>query len=247
MRRALLAGTVGAMLCHPAAADLPVIDIANIAKWGQQAQQMEQTIQQQMATVASLTDVPREIIGGFQDLLSDGVRNPLADIGQTLQSLRSGNLAGMAGTACGQATQVLGQTQYGAPVGNDFTAVSMRASAARTAGVMACAETMMQSTQSRIGRMGELLDALMGAHTITQLTGINGRIQQEHQTIAAQQLQFQTVAMQAMIMRQQQDDQIQQKMRRDSEQRARDTSSGGSGAVQPQALPAPIPFRAPGA
>jgi hypothetical protein len=122
----------------------------------------------------------------------------------------------------------------------------LRTSATRTAGVMACAQTMMEATQSRIARMAGLLDALKGSNDITQLTAVSGRIQQEHQTIAAQQLQFQTVALQAMIMRQQQDDQVAQKMRRDAEQRYQDTSPGTVGGDPAQALPAPVPFSAGG-
>lgn len=237
--RSVLAGAaMVALTLVPARADEPVIDVSALLKWVQQAAQMQSQLQQMIAEVHAVTDVPENLVSMVQGLLESAVQNPLGEIEQNLQVLMKGQGAG----SCGNSQQYVTQNQYAAGTGTDFTAQWLNQSANRNAGIQACTQQMITATQTRLTQMPQLLNELQGATDITQVAAISGRIQYESATIQSQQQQAmlvaQTAAMQSMMAQ----DQINQKQRSDAQELFNATAPGATSGAVPNVTPAPNLF-----
>jgi hypothetical protein len=233
MRYLLIAGTLMGSLCHPAWADMPVIDAAAIFRWGQQAKQMQEQLVQAENTVHSLTNVPQNLVGQVEGLLQGAVRNPLGNITQNIGVMLNGRGTG----TCAGAQDYLAQSQYEGATGGDFTAQWLNQSANRNAGLQACTQQMMSATQARLDEMPALLDEVQSAQSVTEVDAANARISQEIATINAQQQQAMLMAQTAMLQRMTMDDQAMQKQRADAAEMINATSAGNASEV-----PAPTPF-----
>jgi len=234
MKRILLAAAAAfalevAVMPAPKAA-MPVIDIDSLAQMWKQVQQMQQMLQFTQQQLQTLRNVPQQLMGQAQGLLSLGVSNPLQDIMGNLQSLMNGTGTGH----CTGSSQLLDVNQYAeaTPLDTggqmDFAGATMNGTAARDAGLMACTNQMMEATQQRLQQMPELLSMLQSCTDITCEQGISGRIQYEQAMIQAQTQQAILMGQNAQQQRWNAQDQILQKRRADAQQLIE--LSGGTGA-----------------
>jgi predicted esterase YcpF (UPF0227 family) len=201
---------------------VPVIDVAALLRWAQQAAQMTQAVTQLETTVRSLTNVPQNLQQEVTGLLNSAVQNPLGNITQNLNVLMAGSGTG----TCGGAQAVLTQNQYGTATGGDYLGQQMNQNANRNAGLMACTQQMLAATQSRLAQMPQLLAELQSSTDVTSATVNAARIQQETATIAAQQQQAMLVAQSAYLQHQMSEEQLYQKQRADAQEVIQATSTG---------------------
>lgn len=214
-RLPLAAVLAAAVLIAPAArAEIAVIDMSALARWGTQLQDMERQYQNLQYQLHALTNVPQNLVSMVQGLLNNGVRNPLGMIGGNLQAMMRGETTG----SCYGAQDFLTGNSYAAAQGNDFMARWINNSAARNAGLQACTQQMFTSVQDRLNELPGLLTELQNAQDVTQINAISARIQQENQTIAAQQQQVLLMAQMTATQRAMAEDQIVQKQRSDAEE-----------------------------
>lgn len=237
--RIVLPATIAAcLLAVPVRADLPVIDGSALLRWATQLQDMERQYQNLQYQLHALTDVPQNLVGMVQGLLNNGVRNPLGEIGINLQ----GMLRGQATGSCYGSQDYLAGNGYAAAQGTDFMARWINNAAVRNAGLQACTQQMFTGVQQRLTEIPALLDELQGAHDVTQINALQARIEQENQTLVAQQQQTLLMAQMAATQRAMAEDQILQKQRSDAEEVIRATSpqtTGARAAVAPQ-INAPV-------
>jgi Type IV secretion system proteins len=235
----VIAGALACSLLAPAAkADLPVIDVSQLLKWVQQAQQMVKEIDQLIATVHALENVPQNLTSMVNGLNNLAVQNPLGAIEQNLQVMLTGQGTGN----CTNAQNQLTTNQYAPAAGTDFTAQWLNQNANRNAGLQACTQQMVAATQARLNQMPQLLQQLQGATDVTSVTAIVGRIIQEIATINAQQQQAMLVGQSALTQSAMAQAQILQKQRRDAMEVYTNTSPGAVPGAIPTVTPAPIPF-----
>ena len=165
----------------------------------QQAVQMVSSLEQQ---VNILENVPRQMIGQVEGLISQTIRNPLNDIMGNLNGLRLGSGPG----SCSGSQNFLAQDQFYMPTnlpsivplgaasggvtrGLDFLGSLINNRANSTAGVLACNQQMMTATQQRMDDMQTMVDQLKACNDITCINGVNGQIAVYQATIQNQQLQ----------------------------------------------------------
>lgn len=242
-----LAGLPGA---HAA---LPVIDIDSLKQLFTQVQQMQQALQFAQSQLHALTNVPQQLMGQAQGLLSMGVSNPLQDIEHNLMSLMNGSGTGR----CNGADGIMQLNQYAEALpmeganSIDFQGAQLNGTAASSAGLLACTNQMMQATQTRLQEMPELLGALQSCGDITCLQGVSGRINYEQAVVATQTQQAMLVNLNAQQQRWNVEDQIEQKTRSDADQWVNATGgsgalSGGAGTAAPAARTMAPTFNAAG-
>ncbi len=237
MKTALLAATtlLGAALlsASPARAQLPVTDAASIAARAvQAAQNLAQLVQQYEQLKATYETLARRIeTGDMAGILNSPLlRNSMPDYGQT------GGYVNGTGLAPGS-EQYMQQNLYYRPEGDDFTATEMTRSAQGVANAQAMSQRNLQSLQERIEGLGELKDQIDGAQSTGDILAVQARIQSEQTFISAQSTQ--AAQLQVMLAAQDRVNQqrIDQKIRQDAEQQARDFGGGG-GQVAPMTVPA---------
>ena len=243
MRRLLAATVAVALLCGPPAAraDLPVIDAAQLARWVTQAQQMANQLVQLETEVRQLADVPQNLITQVEQLMAQGVQNPLQNIMTNLNAMMTGQGIGN----CTGGQNILTQNQYAPATGGDFQASLLNSTANRNAGLQACTQQMLAATQTRLANLPPLLAQLQGATDVTQATAISGRIQAEIANITAGQQQIIALSQTAQLQQLMAEQQQLQKMRADAQERANATGGGAPGVAAP-AIQAPAPFQAAG-
>lgn len=237
MRHLLFGCAVAGMLSQSASAAMPVIDAAQLFRWVQQAQQMQQSITYLEGQLHALTNVPQNLLQQVEGLLQGGLRNPLGDLQGSLQAMLTGRGVG----TCTGSEDSLTRNLYASPGGNDFTGAMLGASAQRNAGIQACMQQMLGSVQRRLELMPQLLNELAGSHDLTQIAAVSGRIQQEDATANAEHMQIQALYQASEIQRNIQMDQVAQKQRMDSLERMRQTAPGqGGGGVRQVQGPQPF-------
>lgn len=242
-----LALTGALFCCGRAHAQVPVTDLAALARWGQQLQAMQQQYTQLQRQLRAMTNVPPNLKTIAAALLNNGIRTPLGDIRGNIDDMQHNGTSG----TCANAQTYTRQNQYAQANGGDFMGQRLNATANQNAGMFACNQQMMTATQQRLDAMPALLDALQSAQDITEIEAIKARIEQENATVQAQSMQALAMGQAADMQRRVAQDQIHQKMRADAEEVMRATAPGGgvAGAVGAnqiqQPLAEPPPFSAP--
>ncbi len=223
MRKQLLLATAIALplFVAPARADLPVVDFTAIGEWVQQlkyafqtVQQMEQQVQQAIYTVRALTNIPTSLANQVIGLLESSIQNPLSGIHLNLSSLMMGSGSGI----CPGAGGMLSATQGWTATGGDFAGSLMNGGATQLAGLMACTQHMMQSTEQRISQLPQLLQEIQDCSDVSCTTAVSGRIQLETATINTQQQQAMLMGLAQQQQRWASEDMVYQKQRADLEQ-----------------------------
>jgi hypothetical protein len=202
---------------------------------------MATQLEQLEAQVRMMEDIPQNLISQVQQLMSLGIQNPLQNIMQNIGAMMTGQGVG----TCNGAQGILTQNQYAPATGGDFLGQQLNQSVTRNAGIQACTQVMLNSTQARLADLPQLLNQLQGATDSTQATAISGRIQFEIANINAQQQQIAAMSQMSQMQRQMAEDAQAQKMRADAQERINDTS-GAVGTGVPAGIPAPAPFQAAG-
>jgi len=194
----LTGGTILASLAAFAAAtpsacaDVPVIDIAALTQWAQELQQQAQQLHTAMnqltqleTTVRDIEDIPRDLMGQVQGLMQVAVQNPLQGITGNLAGLFNGSGTGQ----CAGAANLLAMNQFHIAQGGDFLGSWINGGASVTAGLQACTNMVLQSTQTRLNDLPQLVSQLQSCNDMACATAVNGRIQEEVANINAQTLQ----------------------------------------------------------
>ncbi len=229
---ALLGGTL--LSTSSARAQLPVTDAVSIAARAVQAAQNIAQLAQQLEQLKATYEILARRIetGDMAGILNSPLlRNSMPAYGQT------GAYVNGTGSAPGS-EQFTQRNLYYRPEGDDFTATEMTRSAQGVANVQAMAQQNLQSLQERIEGLGELKDQVDNAQSNGDILALQARIQSEQAFISAQSTQ--ASQLQVMLAAQDRVDQqrIDQKIRQDAEQQARDFGGGGGGQLAPTTVPA---------
>lgn len=193
----------------PAHAQWAVIDTAAIARMVDQAKIMTN----QLNTLSDISGVASNTLTQLQGfygsmaqitnaatviptLLQSAQTYPLQDLASAEGILRASN-SGFTGNLATSALQVLQQTQYFQSSGSYFAATEMNANARSTAGQIAAAQILYQSSQDRIAGLQQMRDQLATAHDpkvtmdLTARAQIENNISQEqaNQTAALRMMQ----------------------------------------------------------
>ena len=217
-----------------ACADVPVIDIAALTQWAQELQQQAQQLHTAMnqltqleTTVRDIEDIPRDLMGQVQGLMQVAVQNPLQGITGNLAGLFNGSGTGQ----CAGAANLLAMNQFHIAQGGDFLGSWINGGASVTAGLQACTNMVLQSTQTRLNDLPQLVSQLQSCNDMACATAVNGRIQEEVANINAQTLQL--IAMQSAgeLQKYQAEQQMLQKQRADAEAVIAATGGGNPGPL----------------
>jgi hypothetical protein len=246
MKRIGIAAALSLAFAPGAHAVVPVEDIPALGQLVQTLAVAKQQADGIFGTLRAIKNIPQDLMQQASGLLSLGVQNPLSDLEGTLHSiLNGGPLTGSCASAAGD---YLTSNRYGLATGNDISAAWVNVNSAQLGGVVSCLQTEMKATQTRLNEMPQLLDEMQSCQDISCTTAVGGRIQLETATIAAQTNQTIMMGQAAQFQRWTTEDQVIQKMRRDSEETAAGTAGGGSlqsGSVL-TATPEAQPFTASG-
>jgi hypothetical protein len=241
MRR-LLAGSVAgasllAFLAVPARAQYPVIDVAALGQLYNQLNQMQRNYQVYMQIYGSLIRMvdPNSL---RQDLMGSQPMPSAPNIGQILQG--TGNFGSMGGTA-GQ--YLSANTVYIPPStgAGDFNAALIQRNANSLAGLVAMAETSINSIQSHIAGLATIQAQLSTVTNQTDLAAIQGRLQAEQANISAQGVQAQSVSAMMEAQRQQYELQQMQQQRKSADDLMASVSTGTAGIQAPQLTASNLP------
>lgn len=206
-RKLLLASTVLAPLIagEAARAQIPVTDAGSIAQLvqqvataGQQLQQLQQQYNQMVQQYNSLAKLTN--MGSLEpQLLSPLNQNPMfQDSGQALAFL-NGNGLGGAGQISTYAQGAFNQNHIYTPSGSGFLPTEMTRSANSIAGLMAAAQQLYATAQSRISGLGALQSQLNTAHDPKDVLDLQARLQSEGTFIQNQQQQAQAILTLAQV------------------------------------------------
>jgi hypothetical protein len=232
-----------ALATPPVQADVPVIDFAALAQWGKELQEQADILRTAMnqltqleTTVRDIEDIPRDLMGQVQGLMQIAVQNPLQGITGNLDNLFNG-----AGTGqCAGSANLLMMNQFHTAGGGDFLGSWINGGAAITAGLQACTNMVLQSTQDRLNNLPQLVSQLQACNDMACATAVNGRIQEEVANINAQTMQLMAMQSAGQLQRYTAEQQILQKQRADAE--AVIAATGGAGAAGgPPVVPAAGP------
>lgn len=206
-RKLLLASTVLAPLFAGgmARAQIPVTDAGSIAQLihqvttaGQQLQELEQQYNQMVQEYNSLAKLTN--IGSLEpQLLSPLNQNPMfQDAGQALSFL-NGNGLGGAGQISAYAQGMFNQNHIYTPSGSGFLPSEVTRTANSIAGLMAAAQQLYATAQSRISGLSALQSQLNTAHDPKDVLDLQARLQSEGTFIQNQQQQAQAILTLAQV------------------------------------------------
>lgn len=204
MTAVLLASAAASVGSNPAQAQLAVFDASSFGELVLQAEQglrqlaqLEQVVtlsQQQLTRLTTfytsfshLTNVSQ--LASF--LLQQNAINPLPQVAQIESVLRG---QGFTGSLAAQSQGLLAKIQFYRPVGSDFTATEMQTDANATAGQMAAAEALYNSSTTRIQGIQQLQGSLAQSGDPKQSLDLQARATMENGLAAAQTNQAQSMA-----------------------------------------------------
>ena len=207
-RKALLAsGILGPLLAAGIArAQIPVTDAGSIAQLvqqvataGQQLQQLQQQYNQMVQQYNSLAKLTN--MGSLEpQLLSPLNQNPMfQDSNQALAFLNGGSGLGGAGQISSYAQTLFNQNHVYTPPGTGFLPSEMTRNANSIAGLMAAAQQLYATAQSRIAGLNGLQAQLNTAHDPKDVLDLQTRLQSEGTFIQNQQQQAQAILTLAQV------------------------------------------------
>ncbi len=233
MKRVLLATTLAVSIfgVSPVRADLPVIDPSALLQWAKQIESDAQQLQAAMNTltqveqqVRDIEDIPQGLMSQVTSLINQATQNPLTGITANLDGLFNGSGTGQ----CANSANLLRMNQFATPTGGDFTGSWINGAASITAGLQACNQMVLQSTQTSLSDLPQLGQQLQACKDVACATAVSGRIQVETANLNAQSLQLTAMANAGQLQQYTAQMQFQQKMRADSEAVANGTTGGAS-------------------
>ena len=207
-RKLLLASTVLAPLMVGGAshAQIPVTDAGSIAQLvqqvttaGQQLQQLQQQYNQMVQQYNSLAKLTN--MGSLEpQLLTPVNQNPMfQDPNQALAFLNGANGLGGAGQISTYAQGAFNQNHIYTPSGSGFLPSEMTRSANSIAGLMAAAQQLYATAQSRISGLSALQSQINTAHDPKDVLDLQTRLQSEGAFIQNQQQQAQAILTLAQV------------------------------------------------
>lgn len=213
MRKAVialfLAGVVaGPFSSTPALAQWHVIDLPALSQMVQDAK----TMSSQLSTLNNISGVASSTLSNLQGfygsmaqitnassviptLLQSSQTYPLQDLASAEGILRANN-SGFTGNLATAAMQVLNQTQYFQSSQSDFAASEMNSNARSSAGQIAAAQILYQSSQDRITGLQQMREQLGTARDPKVTMDLQARAQIENNI--AQEQANQTAALRMM-------------------------------------------------
>jgi hypothetical protein len=231
MKRFLLATTLAASIFGaPAYADLPVIDTSALLQWAKQLQSDAQQVQAAINTltqieqeVRDVEDIPQGLMSQVTGLINQATQNPLTGITGNLGGLLNGSGTGQ----CANSANLLHLNQFATANGGDFTGSSINGMASITAGLQACNQMVLQSTQNSLADLPQLGQQLQACKDVACATAVSGRIQVETANLNAQSVQLTAMVNAGQLQQFTSQQQFVQKMRADSEAVANGTTGQG--------------------
>ena len=195
-----------------AAAQMAVIDSANLAQNIQTAAQSIIAVEQLKAQLAQLEQTyqmftnPTNILGMATGMENQTIENPMP-----LANAMSG-LVGGSTAPSGAAASYFNQNHVYTPTDGSAASAQLNANGQAIANIEGIASTNLAAIQQRIQELPNLESDLNAATSITQVDAINGRIAAELQFVQAQQAQAQNLQVlaneQALSQQQQQQEQF---------------------------------------
>ena len=151
--------------------------VAIVAKWIQQAEQMREQYQQLLYTVESLKHPTPGSLDVAQGLLNNATRLPGSAAAEMPGMNYGSNLSG-----AGQ--QFYDQNHYYTPQGNDWTAQEMQRRQYATANLQGEAQTGLTTIQARLASLTELENSIPAQPDIQATAAFNARINAEKMYLA---------------------------------------------------------------
>jgi hypothetical protein len=195
-----------------AAAQMAVIDSANLAQNIQTAAQSVIAVEQLKAQLAQLEQTyqmftnPTNILSMATGMENQTIENPMP-----LANAMSG-LVGGSTAPSGAAATYFNQNHVYTPTDGSAASAQLNANGQAIANIEGIASTNLAAVQQRIQELPNLESDLNAATSITQVDAINGRIAAESQFVQAQQAQAQNLQVlaneQALSQQQQQQEQF---------------------------------------
>lgn len=195
-----------------AAAQMAVIDSANLAQNIQTAAQSVIAVEQLKAQLAQLEQTyqmftnPTNILGMATGMENQTVENPMP-LANAMSGLVEGSTA-----PSGAAANYFSQNHVYTPTDGSAASAQLNANGQAIANIEGIASTNLAAVQQRIQELPNLESDLNAATSITQVDAINGRIATESQFVQAQQAQAQNLQVlaneQSLSQQQQQQEQF---------------------------------------
>ena len=146
--------------------------VAIVAKWIQQAEQMREQYQQLLLTVESLQHLNPQSLQTAAGLLNNATRLPGSAPG-VMPEYSFGS------TLSGPGQQFYDQNHYYTPQGNDWTAQEMQRRQYATANLQGEAQTGLTTIQGRLASLTELENSIPTQPDIQATAAFNARINAE--------------------------------------------------------------------
>ena len=208
--------SAGAMLslsmAPNAAAQMAVIDSANLGQNIQTAAQSVIAVEQLKAQLAQLEQTyqmftnPTNVLGMAAGMESQSIENPMP-MANAMAGLVGGSTA-----PSGAAASYFNQNHIYSPTDGSTASAQLNANGNAIANIEGIASTNLAAIQQRMQELPNLESDLNAATSITQVDAINGRIATESQFVQAQQAQAQNLQVlaneQALSQQQQQKEQF---------------------------------------
>ena len=195
-----------------AAAQVAVIDSANLAQNLQTAAQEVIAVEQLKAQLAQLEQTyqmftnPTNILGMAAGMENQSIENPMP-----MANAMAGLVGGSAAPS-GAAASYYNQSHVFTPTDGSAASVQLNANGNSIANIEGIASTNLAAIEQRVQELPNLESDLNTATSITQVDAINGRIAAESQFVQAQQAQAQNLQVlaseQALSQQQQQQEQF---------------------------------------
>jgi hypothetical protein len=235
----------------PAQAIIPVIDEAQIVDWIQQLKDnlqelkddlqfitfwtdqihdMEQQIKDVEDIFTALTSMPADLINTVASLIDTAVLNPLINITQMINAMRTGGFGG-----CSAAGNIVNTINYFKSKKADFTAALQTGQIYRLGGIMACDGDLLNSSEKRLNSLPALLTELKACKTESCVTSVAAQISAHTAEISVHHEQATIINQQAQIYEALMLHQMEQKQRGDDEQIVSDT--GGDNVIDVSSSP----------
>ncbi|MHB1302602.1 MAG: type IV secretion system protein [Acidiphilium sp.] len=195
-----------------AAAQMAVIDSANLGQNIQTAAQSVIAVEQLKAQLSQLEQTyqmftnPTNVLGMAAGMENQSIENPMP-LANALSGLVGGSTA-----PSGAAASYYDQNHVYAPTDGSAASAQLNANGNSIANIEGIASTNLMAIQQRMQELPNLESDLNAATSITQVDAINGRIAAESQFVQAQQAQAQNLQVlaneQALSQQQQQKEQF---------------------------------------
>jgi type IV secretion system protein VirB5 len=201
---------------QPAAAQMAVIDSANLAQNIRTAAQEVLAVEQLKAQLAQLEQTyqmftnPTNILGMAAGMENQSIENPMP-AANAMAGLVDGS-----SSPSGAAASYYNQTHVYSPTDGSIASTQLNANGNSIANIEGMAATNLAAIQQRMQELPSLESDLNAASSITQVDAINGRIAAESQFVQAQQAQAQNL--QVLASEQAQSQQQQQQEQYDEDQ-----------------------------